>query len=99
MINKIKISGKEYPCHITMGAMARFHDETGHDISEMRPNDSKDMCVFMFCCVKSACNANKVDFGTDFWDFADNLDPACVKDFYESLAEEQKKANSPVVRK
>ena len=31
----ISIDGKEYPCRPTMGAMLRFKEQTGKDISEI----------------------------------------------------------------
>ena len=51
--------------------------------------------AFIFCCVKSACNADKVDFGMDFETFADSLEPDSVNSFYEDMAATQKKRRIP----
>lgn len=32
---KIKLGDKEYPCRVTMGAMVRFKNETGKDMSRL----------------------------------------------------------------
>ena len=57
-MKKIQVYGKEYPMRMTMGAMRRFKQETGMEVSEMTTEASL-MVVFLFCCVASACNADK----------------------------------------
>ena len=87
----IVVQGKEYPCRVTMGAMVRFKHESGHDVSEMKANDVSDMALFVWCCTASACNADGVEFGLSFAQFADSLEPACLKDFYSEMESEEKK--------
>lgn len=88
-VNKmIKVSGKEYPCRILLGAMLRFKRQTGRDVSEMSPTDTADIITFLWCCVASSCNADGVEFGLSLEDFADGLDSESFKSFYADLSEE-----------
>ena len=64
-----------------MGSMLRFRQETGHDVNSMREDDLAEMITFIWCCVKSACNADKVEFGYSLMDFADSVDPTLVMGF------------------
>ena len=91
---KIKIGEKEYPCRITMGAMVRFKNESGKDVSEMKEGDITSMALFLWCSVMSASNADGVPFDMSFMDFADRMDPNSVGAFYQSLSESQKKNDS-----
>lgn len=90
-LNKLNIAGKEYPCRVTMGAMVRFKNEAGKDVSELKQTDISELVLFIFCCVKSACHADQVDFEMDFEMFADSLEPDSVNSFYEDMAASQKK--------
>lgn len=99
-LNKLKIAVKEYPCRVTMGAMVRFKNEAGKDVSELKQTDISELVLFIFCCVKSACHADKVDFEMDFETFADSLEPGSVNSFYEDMAAaSQKKTENPVAGK
>ena len=84
-------STKTDPGRITMGAMIRFKKETGRDVSELKQGDLSDMIMFVFCCTKSACNADKEKFDMTFDDFADSLDPESINDFYADMQDSQKK--------
>lgn len=75
----VKVYGKEYPCRILMGAMLRFKRMTGYDVSKMSFTDLSDLITFLWCCVVSTCNADKVPFEMSLDEFADGLD-------FESLA-------------
>lgn len=86
--DKITVNGREYPCKIRMGALLRFKRATGRDVSEMRSSDTTDLITFLWCCVASACNADKVPFDLSLDDFADGLDYDSLTGFYESNAEE-----------
>lgn len=71
---EIKIDGKEYPCRQTMGAMLRFKQETGKEVTEIGGNLS-DICAYLFCCVASACRKDNVPFDMSLMDFADSITP------------------------
>lgn len=88
----VTVNGKQYPCKIRMGAMLRFKRATGRDISEMSATDTSDLITFLWCCVASACNAEKVEFGLSLEDFADGLDYDSLTGFYESSADDDSDA-------
>lgn len=88
---KIKLGDKEYPCRVTMGAMVRFKNETGKDVSRLEKGDISELMQFVYCCVKSACNADKVAFTYDFETFSDLLEPDTVNSFYASMDSEKKR--------
>ena len=98
-LSKLAIAGKEYPCRVTMGAMVRFKNEAGKDVSELKQTDLSELVLFIYCCVKSACNADKETFDMDFETFADSLEPDSVNVFYEEMAGDQKKTKHPVIGK
>ena len=71
---KIKVGDKEFPCRVTMGAMVRFKNESGKDVSKLEKTNISELVLFVYCCVKSACNADKVEFDYDFQSFADLME-------------------------
>lgn len=72
---------------MTMGAMRRFKQETGMEVSEMTTEASL-MVVFLFCCVASACNADNVPFDLDLDKFADGLEMDKLTDFVETMQQD-----------
>jgi len=98
-LKSVTIAGREYPCRMTMGALVRFKHESGRDVSQMAKNDVDDMVLLLWCCVKSACNADSVEFDMDFQTFADHLMPDHLQRFYAALDEKktaQERQESPV---
>lgn len=81
----IEICGKEYPCRQTMGSMLRFKRETGRDITAT-DGGAADMCVYLWCCVVSACKADGVEFGMGLEDFADCIEPEQLAAWSEAVA-------------
>lgn len=96
---KLTIGGKAYPCRVTMGAMTRFKHESGKDVSKMDQGDIGELVLFIYCCVKSACNADGVAFDMDFETFADHLEPESVNAFYASSGESGEKTSAPALPK
>ena len=88
---KIKVGDKEFPCRVTMGAMVRFKNESGKDVSKLEKANISELVLFVYCCVKSACNADKVEFDYDFESFADLMEPDAANSFYEDMGGEEKK--------
>lgn len=88
---KIKVGDKEFPCRVTMGAMVRFKNESGKDVSKLEKTNISELVLFVYCCVKSACNADKVEFDYDFESFADLMEPDAANSFYEDMGGEEKK--------
>lgn len=95
MKRTILICGREYPCRVTMGAMVRFKRESGRDVSEMKEGDVADSVLFLWCCVKSACGADGVEFGMDFESFADAMEPSDLDAFYRSMETGEAKKKMP----
>ena len=88
-MKRISINGKEYPCRITMGAMMRFKNETGKDVSKMDTTDVTEQVTLLWCCIVSASKADGVEFGIGLMDFADMLDPETLTGFYTSMEKEE----------
>ena len=76
---------------MTMGAMVRFKNESGKDVSKLEKTNISELVLFVYCCVKSACNADKVEFDYDFESFADLMEPDAANSFYEDMGGEEKK--------
>jgi len=87
-MKQIEIDGKTYPCRVTMGALLRFKNETGKDVSELSETDVADLLTLLWCCTASACAADHVSFGMGLMDFADALEPGKYTEFYTSMGEE-----------
>jgi len=51
---EININGTAYPCSPTMGAMLRFKQETGREITEIDPTSFSDLCTYLWCCAITA---------------------------------------------
>lgn len=79
------IEGKAYPCRSTMGAMLRFKEVRGKDVSEMDGTDLGDLMAFLYCCVKSACARERVDFPYTYDDFTDSISPEEFQQWSRSL--------------
>lgn len=70
---EITVNGKAYPCRPTMGAMLRFKQETGREVTEIDEDHLSDLCTYLWCCIASACKADGVEFGLSLMDFADSI--------------------------
>ncbi len=72
---EININGEAYPCSPTMGAMLRFKEETGREITEINPRSFTDLCTYLWCCVVSGAKREGKEFTLSLMDFADSLTP------------------------
>lgn len=86
---EVVINGVSYPCRPTMGAMVRFNEIAGKDITQIK-NDFTDMCKYLYCCVVSASAADGISFDLDFMTFADALNPDDLSNWLNNLQEEIK---------
>jgi len=86
-MKSISIEGKEYPCLITMGAMLRFKEQTGREVSELSSGSLSELVVFLWCCIASACAKEKVEFGMSVMEFADSIEPDKIAEFYKDEME------------
>ena len=75
--------GKEYPARLTMGAMLQFKRETGKEVDEAQ--GVSDMITLMWCCTKSACAADGVEFGYGLQEFADRMSASAVDEFTDAV--------------
>ena len=73
-MNTIKIKGEEYPCMMTMGAMLRFKEKTGREVTQMDGTGLSDMITLLWCCVESACKRTNHPFDMSLMDMADSID-------------------------
>ena len=87
-MNKVIICAKEYPSRDTMGSMIDFKRETGKDVNEIGA-DIEQLTMFMYCCVRSACRADKMDFQLTFEQFADGINLEDFTAFQNGMATEE----------
>lgn len=89
----IEINGVSYPCYSTMGAMLRFKQETGREVTEMSGGLS-DMCCYLYCCCVSACKREGVEFPfPTLLEFADSLPEEALTRWQQGLSGEQNDAD------
>ena len=72
---EVQVNGNRYPCRMTMGAMLRFKRETGKEVTEIDSRSVSDLCIYLWCCVVSACNADGVSFDLSLESFSDGISP------------------------
>ena len=84
----ITLDGKEYPCRPTMGAMLRFKQETGREVTQIEPGDLSGLVTYLWCCIRSSCKREGTDFPLSLMDFADSIGPQDVALWTASLQEE-----------
>lgn len=86
---EITINETAYPCSPTMGAMLRFKQETGREITEIDPTSFTDLCTYLWCCVSSAAKREGKDFNLSLMEFADNIAPEDMTEWNLAIAQEQ----------
>ena len=85
---EITINGEAYPCSPTMGAMLRFKQETGKEITEIDPTSFTELCTYLWCCVVSGAKREGKAFDLSLMDFADSLTPEDMKEWNEAITAE-----------
>lgn len=100
MTPPIRVYGDEYPTGLTIGAIIRFKEETGKEMTEIK--GLSEYCIFIWCCVASACERQGKEFSLSLMKFADGVDIAELmrwkKAFdaeYKGVAEEDGEKKSP----
>lgn len=84
---EILVNGKAYPCVPTMGAMLRFKEATGREITEINAGSFTDMCTYLWCCCASASKRAGIEFGYSLMDFADNISPEDMQAWFDGVTE------------
>lgn len=74
-MNTIRIAGKDYPCMMTMGAMLRFKQQMGYEVTAMKGESFTDTLTLLWCCVASACAREKIPFDLSLMEMADAITP------------------------
>lgn len=82
---EVKIDGKAYPCEMTMGAMLRFNELTGKEVTDIADGDLSGMVRMIWCCVVSSCAAKKIPFDYGLQEFADAIDASAMLDISRAL--------------
>lgn len=98
MMNTIKVAGESYPAYATMGAIVRFKEQTGIEISDIG-NDMTLSLRFIFCCIQSACNREKISFELTFMDFCDNVNENDLNDLTKAVTSQQAKKKTSTLKK
>lgn len=75
-----------------MGAMLRFKQETGKEINELDPQNFSELCVYFWCCVKSASNRDGIPFDYSLMDFADCIEPDDMQAWSAAVMQQQEGA-------
>ena len=58
-----------------MGAMFRFKEETGKEITEIDRTSFTDLCNYLWCCVVSGAKREGKQFDMSLMDFTDSFTP------------------------
>ncbi len=82
---EITINGEAYPCCQTMGAMLRFKQETGREVTEINAENLTDLVTYIWCCTASACKKEGKQFDMSLMDFADAVTPDDMADWTEHV--------------
>jgi len=77
-----------------MGAMLRFKEQTGKEITEMDGNSFTELCTYLWCCIVSACKRDGKPFDLSLMDFADSIDPDDMAAWSEAVQAEAKPAET-----
>lgn len=91
---EININGEAYPCSPTMGAMLRFKQETGREITEIDPGSLTDLCTYLWCCIVSASKREGKPFDLSLMDFADSITPESMEEWSAAVSGGQGDGNA-----
>ena len=67
-----------------MGAMLRFKNVTGREVTDIDGGFS-DLCTYLWCCVVSACKKDNIPFDLSLMDFADSIEPADMNAWSQAI--------------
>lgn len=90
----ISVNGEAYPCRPTMGAMLRFKQETGREITQIDPTSFTDLCTYLWCCIVSASKKEGKAFELSLMDFADSIEPDDMQEWSDALNAEAAQAEN-----
>ena len=70
-----------------MGAMLRFKEQTGREITQIDPSSLSDLCTYLWCCVKAGAKREGKEFDLSLMDFADSLTPDDMAEWNAAIME------------
>ncbi len=76
-----------------MGAMLRFKNETGREVTDIDGGFS-DLCTYLWCCVVSACKKDNIPFDLSLMDLADSIEPAEINAWSQAIQSESEAEES-----
>lgn len=91
MRTEIEINGERFACMPTMGAMMRFKEETGKEVTEIKTDSVTELCTYLWCCVKAGAKREGKKFNLSLMDFADALTPEELEEWVRTVGDESKK--------
>lgn len=85
---EITINGEAYPCYQTMGAMLRFKQETGREVTDINVESFTDLVTYIWCCIVSACKRTGKQFDMSLMDFADAVTPEDMAEWTDHVLQQ-----------
>lgn len=84
---EIEVNGVRYPAYVTMGAMLRFAELAGKEVTAIEADSLTDLCKYLWCCVKSACAREHREFDLDLQTLCDSITPDVVGAWSAAIGE------------
>ena len=78
-----------------MGAMLRFKQETGKEITQIDPTSFTDLCTYLWCCIVSGAKREGKHFDMSLMDFADALTPEEMAEWNKAISVETTSDTDP----
>lgn len=72
-----------------MGAMLRFRQQTGRELTTLQADSITDVCTYLYCCVASAAKRDGIEFTMSLMDFADAITPEDMLAWQQAVSEEE----------
>ena len=73
----IEISGVSYPAVLTNGAVLRYAQQTGKELSDIQTFG--DWLMLLWCCIVSGCKREGIPFTMTFEDFTEATTPEDIQ--------------------
>lgn len=84
----IEIEGADYPCAVSMGAFQDYYDATGKEAQDGM--SIRESGVWLWACVKSACEKEKKPFGYEVKEFLNATTPDVLALWSKAMVESMK---------
>lgn len=84
---EITINGTSYPCKMTLGAMLRFKELTGKEVSEISQTEVSAMATLLYCCAASGASSEGKSLDLTPVQFCDNISAEDLNAWASAVAE------------